>query len=218
LFQKGDTALLQYCANQDKLLAAVQELGENCRVVAADFSMPGAVERFCAEIGEPDILINAAAVTRTDLLVNLSDQDIEKMLLVNVLAAVKICRKVIPGMVARRQGCIVNISSVAAQRGNRGQTVYAGSKGFIESFTRAMAAEYGARGIRINCVAPGPIEAGSLSELMGHAAPEVKKSVAAPKLGTPADVAAAVAFLCSGGAAFINGKSLPVDGGFQQGV
>ena len=187
-------------------------------LVVADFRHPEALRGWCAAIRDVDVLINAAAVTRTQLLPALDDDDIAAMLDVNVKALIATCRSVLPGMMARRRGVIVNISSVAAQRANRGQSVYAGTKGFVEAFTRGLAAEYGARGIRANCVAPGAIEAGSLRPLLEQASDTVRQSTAARRLGTTDDVAAAVAFLCSPDASFINGNVLSVDGGFMQGV
>jgi 3-oxoacyl-[acyl-carrier protein] reductase len=140
------------------------------------------------------------------------------MLAVNIRALIEVTRAVLLGMMMRKRGVIVNISSIAALRGNRGQSVYAGTKGFMESFTRSLAAEYGRKGIRINAVAPGPIDAGSLKDLLGYAPGEVKEAIAAGRLGTPKDVAAATAFLCSDDAAFINGRIIPVDGGFMRGI
>jgi 3-oxoacyl-[acyl-carrier protein] reductase len=215
---EGDRVILQYFRNQTLCLPLKKRIGERCTLVSADFDDRAALGEFCTRLGEVDTVINAAGVTVTGLLPALADEDIERMLHVNILATIMICRAVIPAMVHRRGGCIVNVSSVAATRGNRGQSVYAGTKGFIESFTRATAAEYGSRGIRINCVAPGPIEAGSLRELLTLAPEEVKQSVAGNRLGTPGDVASAVAFLSDPGSGFINGQTLHVDGGFMRGV
>lgn len=215
---EDDQVILQYYRNRTPCMPLKERIGEKCILVSANFSDRAALEEFCTRLGEVDAVINAAAITGTGLLPALSDTDIVRMLEVNIMATVMICRAVIPAMVNKRAGCIVNVSSVAATRANRGQSVYAGTKGFIESFTRAMAAEYGSRGIRINCVAPGPIEAGSLRELLSLAPEEVKQSIASNRLGTPADVATAVAFLCDPGAGFINGQTLHVDGGFMKGV
>jgi 3-oxoacyl-[acyl-carrier protein] reductase len=215
---EGDQVILQYFRNRTACLSLKERFGEKCTLVSADFAHRAALEEFCTQLGEVDTVINAAAVTVTGFLTALTDEDIRRMLEVNIVAPTVICRAVVPAMVHRRAGCIVNISSVAATRGNRGQNVYAGTKGFIESFTRAMAAEYGSRGIRINCVAPGPIEAGSLRELLTLAPEEVKQSLAGNRLGTPGDVASAVAFLCDPGTGFINGQTLRVDGGFMRGV
>lgn len=215
---EGDRVILQCFRNQAACVPLKERIGETCTILPADFTDRVALAEFCTHLGDVDTVVNAAAVTVTGLLPGLAGEDIRRMLDVNILAMVEICRAVIPGMVHRRGGCIVNISSVAATRTNRGQSVYAGTKGFMESFTRGMAAEYGSRGIRFNCVAPGPIEAGSLRGLLSLAPDEVKQSVAGNRLGTPADVASAVAFLCGSGAGFINGETLRVDGGFMKGV
>jgi 3-oxoacyl-[acyl-carrier protein] reductase len=218
VIRPGDRVTLQYFRNRTACQSLKDRFGEDCTVVSVDLADRDALDEFCRQLRDVDTVINVAAATVTGLLPTLADADIRKMLDINILATTMICRAVIPAMVNRRCGCIVNISSVAATRSNRGQSVYAGTKGFIESFTRAMAAEYGSRGIRINCVAPGPIDAGSLRELLALAPEEVKQAVAAGRLGTPDDVASAVEFLCSDGASFINGHTLHVDGGFMRGV
>jgi 3-oxoacyl-[acyl-carrier protein] reductase len=215
---ENDHVILQCCKHQEKCVAVQENLEASCRTGVVDFTDRNELNEFCKTLGEVDILINAAAATMTDLLVNFTDEQIDEMMSVNILALIKICQAVLPGMVARRNGIIVNISSIAARRGNRGQTVYAGTKGFVESFTRALTAEYGKRNIRINCIAPGPIKVGSLNELLGYAADEVKQSIISPRLGGPRDIAAAVAFLCSEEAGFITGTCLSVDGGFCRGV
>jgi NAD(P)-dependent dehydrogenase (short-subunit alcohol dehydrogenase family) len=188
------------------------------QVVSVDFSRQEQVTDFCAGLGETDLLINGAAVTVTGLLPTLEPADIQRMLEVNIHALVAICQAVVPAMLVRRQGTIINLSSVAAGRGNRGQSVYAGTKGFVEAFTRALAAEYGGRGVRCNSVAPGAIDAGSMKELLDYAGDQVQQATAAGRTGTPEDVAAAVAFLCNADANFINGHCLAVDGGFSRGV
>jgi 3-oxoacyl-[acyl-carrier protein] reductase len=218
LLRETDRAIVQCYAHQERCRPFQEKFGAACRIAPADFAHEGELEAFCKQLDEVDILVNAAAVTETDLLVNLSDDQITRMIRVNILAAIKICQAVLPAMVARRSGVIVNLSSVAARRGNRGQSVYAGTKGFLESFTRSLAAEYGKRNIRVNCVAPGPIQAGSLKTLLKYAPDEAAQSIVAPTLGHPQDVGAAVAFLCSPEARFINGVCLPVDGGFCRGV
>ena len=217
------------CGNTDEVIlhaaknilpceALQKELGRNCRLVQADFTRSEEIDLFCKELNHTDILINAAAVTITGPLPHLADSQIEQMLTVNCTALAKICRAAIPSMLGKRKGVIINLSSVTAFRGNRGQTVYAGTKGFVESFSRALAAEYGAKGIRVNTVAPGPIEAGSLKETLQYAEKEVRSSTSTQRLGTVEDVAEAVKFLASDKTSFINGAALRVDGGFLHGV
>lgn len=214
----GDTVLLHCFRNEDACRRLAGELDASCRVLKAYFGDSAAFEELCRQSADADILINCAAITRTGLLAQMPDDDLQDMLNANITALVKLCRAVLPGMLSRRKGCIVNISSVAATRGNPGQAVYAGTKGFMESFTRSLAAEYGPKGVRVNCVAPGAIEVGSLKELLAIAPDEVRQNSALRRLGTAGDVAAAVAFLCSDEAGFISGRTIAVDGGFSRGV
>jgi 3-oxoacyl-[acyl-carrier protein] reductase len=214
----GDRVVLQCHRHAEALNDLTGWPRADYRVVNVDFSQRPELDAFCADVGETDLLVNGAAVTATGILPNLESEQIDLMLEVNIRALVSICRAVVPGMLVRRHGVIVNLSSVAAQRGNRGQSVYAGTKGFVEAFTRALAAEYGGRGVRCNAVAPGAIDAGSLKELLSYAGDEVKQATATGRLGTAADVAAAVAYLCDSDGSFVNGHCLAVDGGFSQGV
>lgn len=213
-----DHVILQCFKNEAKCSKLKKKYTDLCEIVTVDFNNTNSVEKFCKQLHDIDILINVAGYTVTALLPDLKEKDIQKMINVNVIAIVKITKSVISGMVAKHKGCIVNISSITATRGNRGQTVYSGTKGFIESFSRSLAAEYGSRGIRINCVAPGPISTGSLKELLSYAPEEVKQSIVSNRLGKPEDVGSVVAFLCSKEAEFINGKCISVDGGFMKGV
>jgi 3-oxoacyl-[acyl-carrier protein] reductase len=216
--QAGNSLILHCFSNKQKLIEQTENFVAETIIATADFSKDTDVNTFISSLKDISIIINAAAYTKTDLLVNLTDDDIQKMLQINVFVPAKICRALIPQMLVTRKGIIVNISSIAASRGNRGQTVYGGTKGFLESFTRSLAAEYGMKGLRSNCVAPGAIDAGSIKELLQMAPDEVKKSIASNKLGTPNDVASLVYFLCSEEAAFVNGQTIHVDGGFQRGV
>jgi len=216
--REGDRLTAHYRSHGDAVAKLIAELGGAGEAVGADFGNDGELADFCRRIAETDVLVNVAAVTRTGLLPEMADADIRTMLAVNAAAPAMLCRAVLPGMVSRRSGCIVNISSAAARRGNPGQSVYAGTKGFMEALTRALAAEYGRRGIRVNCVSPGPIEAGSMKDLLAYAGDEVKGGVSLGRLGTPAEVGAAVAFLCGDGASYINGVCLSVDGGQMRGL
>ncbi|OFW33890.1 MAG: hypothetical protein A2074_02820 [Candidatus Aquicultor primus] len=213
----GDELLLQYRSRPQ----ACEELSRQypgSRAVKVDLTVPRELADFCALLDDTDMLINAAALTRTGLLPDLSPVDIGDMLAVNIRALTEICAAVIPSMCVKRAGVIVNISSVTASRAARGQSVYAGTKGYVESFSRGLAAEYSSRGVRVNCVAPGAIEAGTLKELLAYGEKEVKAAVTMGRLGTPADVAEAVNYLCGPGAGFVTGQVLHVDGGFRQGL
>ena len=189
------------------------ELPIETTFVTADFSSPVALEYFLSQLTDVDILVNAAACTITELLPQTRDESIDKMIAVNITALVKICKAVVPPMCAKRSGIIVNISSVTASKVYRGQSVYAGTKAFAETFSKGIAAEYGRKGVRCNCVAPGCINSGTLKFFKNIVEEKVSHSNAMARLGEPRDVAAAVAFLCREENAFINGTVLHVDGG-----
>lgn len=207
--------LLHRNRNKDLPLS---ELSADAEVITADFSSPDDLNRFIDKLGDTDILVNAAAYTVTELIPQTSDESIEKMVAVNITALSKICKAVIPQMCIKRNGVIINISSATASKVYRGQGIYAGTKAFAETFSKAIAAEYGRKGIRCNCVAPGAIKTGTLSLLSNIAEDQVKQVNAENKLGTPRDVAAAVFFLCREENSFINGTVLHVDGGHWMGI
>lgn len=183
-------------------------------IVQADLSQENELERLVNTLGEVDILVNAAAVTEINLLPFLTEEQIEKMVSVNIIATTRLCQAAFPGMCSRRSGVIVNISSVTASRVYRGQSVYGGTKAYIEAFTRGIASEGAKKGVRCNCVAPGGIESGSLKKVVINTGSDILKDTnASGKFGSPEDVAAAVAYLCSEGGRFVNGSTIHVDGG-----
>lgn len=197
---------------------ALEEFADRARIVRCDLRDASMVDEFCLSIEGALTVVHAASVVGTDLLAELSDERIEEMLSVNVRAWVKLCRAAVRPMMRARKGCLVAISSVAARRAGRGQSVYAGTKAFQEGFVRGLAAEVASRGVRVNAVAPGPIDSGSLKGLLAQVPEEVKASVACGRLGAPSDVAEAVHWLCSDASRFVHGQVLSVDGGFQRGV
>jgi 3-oxoacyl-[acyl-carrier protein] reductase len=172
-----------------------------------------AVRRLGERAGRIDVLVNNAGIARDQLLGMLDDRDLGEVIDTNVAGVFHVTRAVVPHMVARRSGRIVNVSSVVARRGGRGQTSYAASKGAVEAFTRALAVELGGRGITVNAVAPGMIETDMTADLRPAAGDEVKRRIALGRFGTTEDVAHAVVFLASPGAAYITGQVLGVDGG-----
>ncbi len=209
-----DKPLLLQCRSHADRLA-----GLDAEVVCADFADRADLGRFIAKLQNVEILVNAAADTQTGLLPQLEEADIDRMLAVNVTATTLLCKAVIPQMCLKRKGIIVNLSSVTASRVYRGQSVYGGTKAYIETLSRGIAAEYAKKGIRSNCVAPGSIDSGSLQKLIITTGSDVLRDVnASAKFGSPEDVAAAVAFLCSEDSRYINGAVLHVDGGFWLGL
>lgn len=211
----GKPMILQYRKNVEQLSDAVPD----ATLVKVDFSDLKAVEDFAASLDDVEILVNAAAVTETGLLPTLETESIEKMISVNILATTLLCRAVLPQMCLKRKGVIVNISSVTAQKVYRGQSVYGGTKAYIETLSKGIAAECSKKGVRCNCVAPGSILSGTMEKLViSTAGTDLKGVNASDRFGTPDDVAAAVEFLCSDNSNYINGAVLAVNGGFWLGI
>jgi 3-oxoacyl-[acyl-carrier protein] reductase len=178
-------------------------------------SCAAAVERVVERCGRVDVLVNNAGVIRDNLLALLEDEDVRTVLETNVGGVFNVTRAVVPHMIAKRAGKIINLSSVAGDKGGRGQTNYAASKGAINALTRALAVELASRRITVNAVAPGVIETEMSREIRELAPDEVRARILLRRFGTPQDVAHAVWFLASRYADYITGQVLHVDGGFK---
>jgi 3-oxoacyl-[acyl-carrier protein] reductase len=181
--------------------------------VQADISNPDDASRLVEEAGDLDILVNNAGLTRDGLLARMSDDDWRSVIETNLSGVFYTCRAVTRGMMKRRAGSIVNVSSIVGLRGNMGQTNYAASKAGIIGFTKSLARELGSRGVRANVVAPGYIHTRLTDVLPEEARAAMLANTPLGKLGDPEDIAGAVRFLCSDEASFITGEVLLVDGG-----
>jgi len=183
------------------------------RAVEADVSDPEQARSLVDAAGELDVLVNNAGITRDGLLARMSDEDWRIVIETNLHGTFHTCRAAVRGMMKRRAGAIVNVSSIVGLHGNPGQTNYSASKAGIIGFTKALARELGNRGVRANVVAPGYID----TRLTQVIADDMKELMLANtplgRFGRPEDVAGAVRFLCSDAAAFITGEVLLVDGG-----
>jgi 3-oxoacyl-[acyl-carrier protein] reductase len=171
------------------------------------------VERVESELGDVDVLVNNAGITRDTLIARMSDEEWEEVIETNLRGTFNTCRAVARKMLRRRAGAIVNISSVVGVHGNPGQVNYAASKAGIIGLTKALARELGVRGVRVNAVAPGYITTELTDVLTEEQTGLILGNTPLGRLGSPDDVAAAVRFLCSDEAAFITGDVLLVDGG-----
>jgi 3-oxoacyl-[acyl-carrier protein] reductase len=207
----GADVVLSYRTGADEAEALAAEIG--AKAVQADVSDSGSASALVEEAGDVDILVNNAGVTRDGLLVRMSDEDWDTVIDTNLASCFYTCRAAARGMMKKRSGTVVNISSIVGIHGNWGQTNYAASKAGIIGFTKSLARELGSRNVRANVVVPGYVTT-QLTEVL----PEEAKGVMLTntplgRLGDPEDVAGAVRFLCSDESSFITGAVLLVDGG-----
>ncbi len=211
LARAGADVTLSYRSGKDEAEEVAREAG--ARAVGADVADPEQAKGLVDAAGDLDILVNNAGVTRDGLLARMSDEDWRVVIETNLSGVFHTCRAASRGMMKRRSGSIVNISSIVGVHGNPGQTNYSASKAGIIGFTKALARELGNRGVRANVVAPGYVD----TRLTQVIAEEMKELMLANtplgRFGKPEDVAGAVRFLCSEEASFITGDVLLVDGG-----
>ena len=200
-----------YRSAAEEAETVAQEVGG--RALQGDVSKPEEARALVEEAGDVDILVNNAGLTRDGVLARMTDDDWRAVIETNLSSVFYTCRAVSRGMMKRRSGSIVNVSSIVGLRGNWGQTNYAASKAGIIGFTKSIARELGSRGVRANVVAPGYINTRLTDVLPQEARDAMLANTPLGKLGDPEDVAGAVRFLCSDEAAFITGEVLLVDGG-----
>ena len=174
-----------------------------------------AVDGVAERCGRIDILVNNAGMIRDNQLAAMDDDDVKLVLDTNVGGVFNVVRAVAPHMIVQRGGKIINLSSVAGEKGGRGQTNYAASKGAINAFTRALAVELASRKITVNAVAPGVIETEMSQEVRELAGDAVKARILLKRYGKPEEVAYAVWFLASRFADYVTGQIINIDGGFK---
>jgi 3-oxoacyl-[acyl-carrier protein] reductase len=165
------------------------------------------------ELGEVAILVNNAGITRDNLALRMKDADFDEVIEINLRAVFRLSRAVMRGMMKARWGRIINITSVVGASGNPGQANYAAAKAGVVGMTKSLAAELGSRSITVNCVAPGFIDTDMTRALSEEQKKKLLEHIPLGRLGTPQDVAAAVAYLASPAAGYVTGAVLHVNGG-----
>jgi 3-oxoacyl-[acyl-carrier protein] reductase len=217
----GATVGLNHRAATKGIQEMMERYPERCVALPFDVrdaeALAHAVALFRERAGRIDGWVNNAAVNIPDLLVTASRERIGEQLDVNLLGPILCARAVLPVMLEQKAGVIVNISSVAAERPFRGQAVYAATKGGLEAFTRALAVEYGRKGIRAHCVRPGPIETRMLEPSRALGEDEMLARTPLRRLGRPEEVAELALYLLSDKAAYMTGSVHTIDGGYLQG-
>jgi len=200
-----------------KAQAVAAALGERAAGVGCDVADGAQVEAAIAAaehaLGPIDILVNNAGLTRDNLLLRLTEADWDTVLDANLKGAFFTTKAVVKGMMKRRGGRIINISSIVGLTGNKGQANYAASKAGLIGFTKSVAKEYASRGVLANAIAPGFIETDMTAALPEDGRKALLDGIALGRLGRPEDVAGAVLFLASDLAAYVTGQVLVVDGG-----
>jgi 3-oxoacyl-[acyl-carrier protein] reductase len=203
--------VVAYRSGAEEAESVAQEAGG--RAVQADVSDPDEAKRLVEDAGDLDVLVNNAGLTRDGLLARMPDADWRDVLETNLSSVFYTCRAAVRGMMKKRAGAIVNVSSIVGLHGNWGQTNYGASKAGIIGFTKSLARELGSRNVRANVVAPGYVKTRLTDVLPEEAQQAMLANTPLGRLGDPEDVAGAVRFLCSDEAAFITGEVLLVDGG-----
>jgi 3-oxoacyl-[acyl-carrier protein] reductase len=201
----------------EKLEALAADLGERAYVTPANLSdraavdalLPAAEER----MGSVDILVNNAGITRDNIFMRMKDEEWDQVLEVNLSSGFRLCRAAIKGMMKRRSGRIVGITSVVGVTGNPGQVNYAAAKAGMIGMYKSLAREVASRNITVNTIAPGFIETAMTDALNDKQKESILTSVPAGRLGTSAEIAAAAVYLASDEAAYVTGQTLHVNGG-----
>ncbi|MCK5257437.1 MAG: 3-oxoacyl-[acyl-carrier-protein] reductase [Deltaproteobacteria bacterium] len=222
LAEEGAQIIINYAKNSEKakeVVAAVELTGGKALAMQADVSCWQEVEKMVDSIyekfGRIDILVNNAGVNRDELLISMEKEDWDAVINTNLGGLFNCTKAVAKYMMIQKNGRIINMSSVAGERGGRGQSNYAASKGGVNAFTRSVAMELAPKKVTVNAIAPGVIETEMSSTVIRRAKDFILNSVALKRLGQPEEIAKVVAFLASDDSSYITGEVIRVDGGFK---
>lgn len=203
--------------NTEKLDALKAELGERVESFPADLSASEAASNLVKaveeKLGQIDILVNNAGLTRDNLAMRMKDEDWQQVLDVNLTAPFKLAQACLRGMMKRRFGRIINISSIVGTTGNPGQVNYCASKAGMTGWTKAMAQEVASRGITVNCVAPGFIATAMTDALDDGQKERINAQIPAARMGSSEEIAAGIIYLASDEASYVTGQTLHINGG-----
>jgi 3-oxoacyl-[acyl-carrier protein] reductase len=201
----------------DALMALAGELGERAHAITADLADAESADRLLrdaeAAMGRIDILVNNAGVTRDTLAIRMRDEDWQAVLDVNLTAAFRLTRAALRGMIRRRHGRVICVTSVVGVTGNAGQANYAASKAGLIGMAKSLAAETATRGITVNCIAPGMISTAMTDKLNDEQRARIAAAIPMGRFGVSSDIAAAAVYLASAEAAYMTGQTLHINGG-----
>lgn len=218
--KNGYDIILNYVSDNTDVEGLTKELsqyGTEVLCVKADISQENQVEELVKQaidkFGKIDVLVNNAGVTKDTLLMRMKEEDFDKVININLKGTFMMTKAVIPYMMKKREGRIINISSVVGIAGNAGQSNYAASKAGIIGFTKSIAKEIASRNIRANCVAPGFIVTDMTEVLSDEVKENISKQIPMKRMGTPEDVANVVYFLGNEESSYVTGQTISIDGG-----
>ncbi len=216
LHKQGATVTLSG-TRADALERLKESLGERAHVVAAKMDDAADIDRLAKEaeatMGGIDILVNNAGITRDNISMRMKDEEWEKVLQVNLTGTFRLTRAAMRGMMRRRHGRVINITSIVGVTGNPGQANYAAAKAGLIGLSKSLAQELASRAITVNCVAPGFIATPMTDVLTEDQKKTILSRVPAERLGTPEEIAAGVVYLASDEAAYVTGQTLHINGG-----
>ena len=217
LAQDGFDVVVNYIQKDEVVKEEIEAMGRKCLLVEGNVTSMEDMEKMTKtimdEFGRIDVLVNNAGITRDTLLLRMTEEDFDSVLDVNMKGAFCTMKQIVPVMMKQRSGRIINISSVVGMVGNAGQINYSASKAALLGMTKSLAKEVASRGILVNAVAPGFIATRMTDKLTDAQKESILTQIPLKKMGSPKDIANAVAFLASDRASYITGHTLVVDGG-----
>ena len=203
--------------NVEELNELKESLGDKCHIVPCDLSNKNEISELSSKseevLGQIDILVNNAGITKDNIFLRMSDQEWEDVLNINLNSTFNILKLITKGMVKRKYGRIINISSVVGATGGAGQVNYAASKAGLIGLTKSLSQELATRNITVNCIAPGFIETPMTEKLDDNRKDIIISSIPANRIGTPKDLSSAVIFLASQESSYITGQTIHINGG-----
>jgi len=203
--------------NKSELENLQKIIGVNCQTVISDLSNSEGINNLADQaqeiMGQIDILVNNAGITKDNLFMRMSEDDWNEVINLNLNSIFKLTKLLIKGMIKRRYGRIINITSVIGVAGGAGQSNYSASKAGIIAMSKSLAQEVGSRSVTVNSIAPGFIETNMTAELSNDRKEDILRSISVGRLGKPDDIAGAVCFLASDKASYITGQTIHINGG-----
>ena len=203
--------------NKSELENLQKIIGGNCQIIISDLSNSEGINNLADQaqeiMGQIDILVNNAGITKDNLFMRMSEDDWNEVININLNSIFKLTKLLIKGMIKRRYGRIINITSVIGVAGGAGQSNYSASKAGIIAMSKSLAQEVGSRSVTVNSIAPGFIETNMTAELSDDRKEDILRSISVGRLGKPDDIAGAVCFLASDKASYITGQTIHINGG-----